>query len=299
MINFKEVELSDKQWMEPLITKADMGGCHQNFTNIFIWGKMDNKRVAKVNDFLVVKNGKNNDEQRYFYPAGLGDIKPVIEELMQDATDCGHKFMLAGVSPENIEVLNELYPGKFKYKKMRESFDYVYLLEKLVTLSGKKLHSKRNHINNFKRNNEWSFEEITSENIDECWKMNKQWCLDNGVEDNEDLSKEACAVRLCFENFEALQLEGGLIRANGKVVAYTMGEKLNSNTYVIHIEKAFGEIQGAYPMINAEFAAFIQEKYPEIIYVNREEDMGDPGLRKAKKSYYPEKMEEKYMAIYK
>ncbi|MPM89490.1 hypothetical protein SDC9_136599 [bioreactor metagenome] len=126
--------------------------------------------------------------------------------------------------------------------------------------------------------------------------MNKAWCKANQYEEDEQLVEELCAVRRCFNNFVPLGLEGGLLRLDGRIIAFTMGDKLNSNTYDIHIEKAFGEIQGAYQMINREFAVLIQDRHPEIIYFNREEDMGYEGLRKAKLSYHPVKMEEKFWA---
>lgn len=298
MINFNKVEITDKKWMEPLIAASDMRGCHQNFTNIFAWSEVYNYQVARVNDYLVVKGRINNDTPYYFYPAGWGDIKPVIETMKQDADDSQHEFILFGVSPENIEEINSLFPEHFEYQVMRDSFDYLYNLDKLVTLAGRKLQAKRNHINRFKANNNWSFEQISPENIAECWEMNRKWCKDNNCKDDVQLVNEYCAVNRCFDYFTELGLMGGLIRSDGRVIAYTMGEKLNSDTFDTHIEKAFSEIQGAYQMINREFAALIQENYPQIMYVNREEDMGYEGLRKAKLSYHPDKMEEKYSANY-
>lgn len=295
MINFQEIKLKDKEWMEPLIVAADMAGSHQNYTNMFAWSKIFEFRVAKVNDYLVVKGGSDAD-QFYLYPAGCGDIKPVIEVLKQDAAECGHSLTFLGVSPENREEINSLFPGKFIYEEMRDSYDYVYKLEKLESLSGNKLHSKRNHINYFKKNNTWSFELITEDNFDECWEMNKKWCEDNDCKEDKYLYKEYCAVRRCFDNYWDLGLEGGLLRKDGKVIAFTMGERLNSDTYVIHIEKAFSEIRGAYQMINREYVAYVKQTHPQMVYVNREEDMGYEGLRKAKLSYYPVKMEEKYSA---
>ena len=299
MIEFKEIELQDSTWMKPLFNDADMEGCHQKFATVFLWAKINDKRIARVNDYVVIKVMANSEKPFYFYPAGVGDIKPVIELMREDAAKSGHEFVLDGVSPKNIIELDQAFPNSFKYKEVRDNFDYVYLLEKMISLSGKKLSAKRNHINNFKRNHEWEFEPITKDNIDECWQMNKQWCLDNDCNKSEELQEEACAVKVAFRNFFELELEGGLIRADGKIIAYTIGEVLNSDTYVIHVEKAFSEIQGAYAMINREFAELIKERHPHLVYVNREEDVGDPGLRKAKKSYYPEKMEEKYLAKYK
>ena len=296
MINFKRVELNDKKWMDPLIAAADMRACHQNFTNTFIWAGTYDHHVARLKDYLVVKTRNTNGKYYYLYPAGAGDIKPVIEALKKDAADCGHEFSFYAVSPENIAEINSSFPDAFEYKELRDSFDYVYFLDKLVSLSGKKLQSKRNHINRFKENNKWSFERISPKNLDECWDMNVEWCLIRKVRDNIQLLQEDCAVRRCFENYAALELEGGLLRADGKVIAYTIGEKLNSDTYVVHVEKAFSEIQGAYQMINREYAVLIKATYPYIVYVNREEDMGLDGLRKAKLSYHPDRMEEKYLA---
>lgn len=298
MIDLKKVELKDKTWMEPLIAAADMRACHQNFTNIFAWGVVYQYRVAQVDNYLAVKGFVEEGGHYYFYPAGSGDLKPVLQALKKDAEECGHPFQMFGVSPENREVLNSMYPDDFEYQEMRDSYDYVYLLEKLVTLKGNKLHSKRNHINRFKQNSNWSFELISADNLDECWKMNLKWCKDNDCDDDEQLMKEKCAVRRCFDHYFQLGLEGGLLRLDGRVIAFTMGEVLNSDTYVTHVEKAFSEIQGAYQMINREFAALIQENHPGIVYVNREEDMGFAGLRKAKQSYHPYMMEEKYLARY-
>jgi len=299
MIDFKKIELADKQWIDELLSLADLPGCHQNFTNIFAWSEINNYRVARVKDYLVVKGGLDKEKKYYFYPAGQGDLQTVIEEMKQDAAQNQHKFILLGVSPENRESLNRLYPDKFVYQDTRDDYDYVFYLDKLVQLAGKKLQAKRNHINRFKANHqEWKIEEISLDNLAECWEMNIEWCKRNDCEDVDQLATEFCAVTRCFDNYQALQLEGALLRLDGRVIAFTMGERQNSDTYVIHIEKAFGDIQGAYQMINREFAEIIQQKYPQLVYVNREEDMGFEGLRKAKLSYYPDKMEEKFSAEY-
>ncbi|MGI6685309.1 MAG: DUF2156 domain-containing protein [Bacillota bacterium] len=297
MINFKPIEIEDQQWVIPLFAKADIWGCHQNFVNLLAWAKVFNYRIAKLDDYIVVKGEQTNKSPYYYYPIGQGDLKPVINALKQDAFEAGQEFIMFGLAPKNIDEINGLFPESFEFKDSRDSFDYVYLLEKLVSLSGKKLHAKRNHINRFKEHANWSFEEISEENLSECWEMNVEWCKIY-CKDDPQLAREFCAVHRCFYYFKELGLEGGLLRLDERVIAFTMGSKLNLDTYNIHIEKAFGEIQGAYQMINREFAALIQQKHPEMIYVNREEDMGYEGLRKAKLSYYPVRMEEKYLAKY-
>jgi hypothetical protein len=298
MIEFKNVEIDDKKWIDPLLAAADMQGCHYNFTNLFAWANTYQYQVAQVEGFLVVK-GNLDGTHYYFYPAGQGDPKPVIEEMLKDAASRGVEFRLGGLSKENIAELDSLFPDKFEYTEERDSFDYVYLLDKLVTLKGSDYRGKRNHVNYFKKNNNWSFEQISSENIADCWEMNTEWAKINGVKHDVQLANEYNAVRCCFEYFDELGLEGGLLRCEGRIIAYTMGDRLNlnSDTYDIHIEKAFGEIKGAYQTINQQFAAFLQKEHPDLVYINREDDMGQAGLRKSKLSYRPAIMVEKYWGV--
>ena len=297
MLNFKKIELEDKEWIVPILRESVISGCHQNFGNLFAWREINDTKVANVNDFLVAKQFICNVKDIYLYPMGKGDVKPVIEEIIRSVDK---NLIFAGLSPEEANELDELYPGKFIYDQVRNDYDYVYLLEKMVSLKGKKLHRKRNHLNAFIRNNlVWTFETITEENKAECIEMNKKWCIDIGCKDDKSLMDENCATKYFLKYFNELELQGGLIRVEDEVVAYTIGEVLNSDTYVLHIEKAFKDVQGAYPIINQQFAAWVQEKYPHLIYINREEDMGAEGLRKAKLSYYPDKMAVKYRAVLK
>lgn len=296
MLDFNKVKLSDKEWIKPLLALSDFNGCHQNFTNLFSWADVYNYRAVKINNFCIVKADYDSDYPYYIYPTGSGDIAPVIEQLITDAENNNHKFTMAGLQKENVDELERIFPGRFEFTPNRDIFDYIYLIDKLASLAGNKLHSKRNHINYFKQNYKWSFELIDDSNICECWDMTIDWCIKNGCKDDPELSEELCSVRKCYKNFKELGLEGGLLRADNKIVAYTMGEILNSNTYVIHIEKAFNDIRGAYQMINQQFAAAVKQNHPEMEYINREEDMGYEGLRKAKLSYYPDILLEKYTA---
>lgn len=297
MLNFKKIELEDKEWIIPILRESVISGCHQNFGNLFAWREINDTKVANVNDFLVAKQFICNVKDIYLYPMGKGDVKPVIEEIIRSVDK---NLIFAGLSPEEANELDELYPGRFIYDQVRDDYDYIYLLEKMVSLKGKKLHRKRNHLNAFIRNNlVWTFETITEENKAECIEMNKKWCIDIGCKDDKSLMDENCATKYFLKYFNELELQGGLIRVEDEVVAYTIGEVLNSDTYVLHIEKAFKDVQGAYPIINQQFAAWVQEKYPHLIYINREEDMGAEGLRKAKLSYYPDKMAVKYRAVLK
>lgn len=295
MLNFRRIELSDKTWIDPLLAKGNQRGSEYTFSNNFIYRKLYSVEAAQMDQYYLVYSGREDENYSpsYLYPSGSGDVKPVIEALRQDAKRRGVPFRMHAITKENCALLETLFPGQFVFTETRDSFDYIYKSESLITLSGKKLHSKRNFINRFKSEHEgtWSYEDITNENLDECWKMNVLWCEQSGCGDDPELMEEACAVRNCFNNFQALGLSGGLLRLDGKVIAFTMGRPLNSDTFIVHIEKAFAGIAGAYPMINQQF---VSHNCTNFLYVNREDDVGDEGLRKAKLSYKPAILLEKY-----
>ncbi len=285
--------------MDPLLAAADMPASHNNFTNLFIWAGYFKYRAAKAHGCLVVK-GKAGSKPYYLFPSGDPNPEAAIEALIGDAALSQHEFSLMGLTRGNLDILETLFPNTFTYTEMGlHAYDYIYLLKDMATLAGRKFSAKRNHINRFKANYNWGFELITSENLGQCREMSREWCRRHNCGEDVLLKYEECAVNRCFKNYSALNLEGGLLRVDGEVVAFTMGDRLNSDTYDIHVEKALSEYQGVYQMINREFAAHIQNKYPDLIYMNREEDMGYEGLRKAKLSYYPIRQEILYMGMLK
>ncbi|WP_069989339.1 DUF2156 domain-containing protein [Massilioclostridium coli] len=295
MLELKEIELTDKPWVDELLSYSDFRGCEYSFSTMFLWKFIYKTRIARVGDRLIV-GSMVDGKISFLFPPGKGELRPVIQAMEEYSVQLGQPFYLHSVNKQAQEQLEQEFPGKFEFTETRDYFDYIYFTEKLTTLSGKKLHSKRNHINRFLENNEgrWSYEPITPENKEECRQMNKRWCAVNDcLMDDEKLS-EQCAVAQAFRHFDALGLKGGLIRVDGEVVAYCMGEPLNSDTFVVHIEKAMSEIQGAYPIINQQFVKNTCQDYQ---YINREDDTGAEGLRKAKLSYYPALLEEKCNAV--
>ena len=144
------------------------------------------------------------------------------------------------------------------------------------------------------------FEPLTDANIPECIAMDNAWFAQRDsemeAEEKKQLGYENDAVHDALRNFDALGLIGGLIRAGGQVVAFSLGDRLGTDTFDVHFEKAFGDIQGAYAVINREMARYVRQTYPDVVYLNREDDVGIEGLRKAKLSYYPDILLEKYTA---
>lgn len=152
--------------------------------------------------------------------------------------------MLYNVTEDNFRQLEEWYPGQYQIEYNRDIADYVYESEKLATLSGKKLHAKRNHINKFKATfDDWCYEPITKENVEECFQMALKWRNESGCEEDVEKNAEMCVTLNSLRLFEELELKGGLLRVNGEIVAFTMGEPISEDTFVVHIEKAFADVQ--------------------------------------------------------
>lgn len=292
MIDFKEITLQDREWIQPILNQCDFNSCEYSFGNNFIWKNAYNVKVANVDGFYVEMSSGEEGSGRvsFLYPAGLGNIAPVIEKLIDYCKQKNLAFKMHGMLEAQKQQLELLFPGKFTCEAPRDVSDYIYSVEDLIDLPGKKYHGKRNHIRRFKDNN-WSFEPLSDQNIHECAIMNSEWCATNDCKGDNGKSQEYCAVKRAIKHFIELEFIGGLLRVDGKVVAFTIGERLNSNTIVVHIEKAFSEVQGAYPTINNEFLKNLATGFT---YVNREEDMGVEGLRKAKLSYNPVILLDKY-----
>ena len=303
MIDFHPPRLEEKPWVDELLRRADYRGCDYNFTNLFVWSRAYHQEIARVDDFLVTHVcGRMGCS--FMFPAGGGDLASVIRKLEEEAAGRGEPLRLVCLTPRQMAELEEFFPGQFTFTADRDGYDYLYEIDRLADLGGKRLHAKRNHINRFMENNpSWTYEEITPESLGECLAMDKEWyrrsLAREGEAEERDLGDEGVALRQAMEHYQALGLEGGLIRVYGEVVAFTMGDLLNSDTYDVHFEKAYGELQGAYAMINREFARWVRGRHPNVRYLNREDDMGVEGLRKAKESYYPDQMVENHTAMWK
>ena len=288
MLDFHPIELSDREWIDPLLRLSDFNTGEYTFVNNYIWRMVYHFECARFQDFCILKTDAYG--LSFVYPAGSGDLDALVAELRAYCEAAGQPLILQCVPERLLPELESRYPGQFDTVTNRDDYDYLYNTEDLITLKGKKYHSKRNFINRFTEG-DWKFEPITPNNIAECAAMNKEWCLQNGCADNEGMLHEQDAVMQSLKHFFELRLQGALLRLDGRVVAFTIGEPLNSNTYIIHIEKAFNDVAGAYPTINREFAEYAAKDYA---FINREEDTGDEGLRKAKLSYQPVDLLKKY-----
>ena len=302
MLNFHAPTARDYEWIQPILYKAGLPGADNTFQSMYFWDGYYGE-VGLAEGF-VTQYLRQDGAEVYLYPAGTGDLREAIEAIRADAAERGNPMRLRSLTNETREELEALYPGKFEFTACRNSYDYIYTVEELSELHGKKLQSKRNHCNRFEDEfPDWFTAPITDDNLPQCHEM-----LRIGYEQHEpavnaqeldQLQLEKAALQRAFDHFDELEMDGLLLSDGERIIAFSMGSRMNREYYDVGFEKAFPDVNGAYAMINREFSRMIAEKYPEVRFLNREDDMGSEGLRRAKESYQPTVLLEKYTADWK
>lgn len=291
MIDFKPLQITQKQEYSRFLAMSGKEGCEYSFVNLYLWGR---QRVAKVGEDLVIFS-QYNRKTVYLFPVGPGDKKQTVDAIIADAAKRGIPCRLAGLSQEDYAFLEQTYPGQFGIHFDRDSFDYVYKIDDLADLPGRKYQKKRNHLNRFRAERpEYRLEAITEENLPLVRQLTARWYEARLAEDPlGDFQLEQAALDRAFCHFRELELEGVLLWDGDQLLAMAMGSFLSADTFDIHFEKAMERSDGTYAAINQGFAAWLRKKYPQLAFLNREDDMGIEGLRKAKLSYCPDHMVEK------
>lgn len=291
---FKRPELEDKPVIDAYLQKMPDRSCERTFANIYLWSRHYHVKYAVIEDAVVFIY--EDDDMAFSYPVGTKEaVKRALDRLIRYSEERSGQLSLYCVLEEDFAQLEAWYPGQFSIEYDRDSADYVYESEKLATLAGKKLHGKRNHINKFKSVYEdWAYEDLNDGNVEECFQMALKWRNENGCEEDEEKNAEMCVTLNSLRLYKELGLKGGILRVNGEIVAFTLGEPACEDTFIVHIEKAYSGIDGAYPMINQQFVQHVCMDYK---YVNREDDTGAEGLRKAKLSYRPAFLVNKGVAV--
>ncbi|MFT4222547.1 DUF2156 domain-containing protein [Dysgonomonas sp.] len=287
MISFKQITLSDKKAFDACFESNAYRACDFCFTNLYAWNAKFKTVFAIINRTIFLRFQDSDGQLYYMMPIGKMPLPDAFDLMIQDAKENRIPFQMKGISNDMWEIIQKEIPGEFRRLPDRNNDEYIYFSEKLIKLSGKKLQSKRNHINRFKADNpDWEYFPLMSKSeLDECAAMLDEWENVNVMKIDFSQRYDYIATKIMLEHFDYFQLRGGALRVNGKIVAFTIGEPLTSDTFVIHVEKAFAEMNGAYTMINQQF---IEHEASEFTYINREEDMGMDNLRKAKMSYYPD-----------
>lgn len=294
MISFSRLQLAQKAQYEDILFACGSRSCEYCFDNLYLWGRQEAAFFPGGIAFFSHFYGKSV----YPYPIGTGDRRAVLEAILEDARSRGIPCRITSMTQAETQELESWFPGKFLFRPDRDGFDYVYAIDDLADLKGRKFQKKRNHVHKFRASHPDCLSvPLEKENLPQAQEMVAQWFRQRLAEDpHGDYLLEQIALSRAFRHFEALGMEGLMLVENGQVLAVTLASRLSENTMDVHFEKAREDVDGAYAAVNCEFARYLRLKHPELAFLNREDDLGLPGLRQAKLSYQPHHMEEKYCA---
>ena len=296
MIDFHPVRIADRATIEHYTMPSGIYNCDLSFTNMFCWQNIYHSSWAVIDGFLVIRFHIGGGEKiGYMQPVGKGDFAPIIPALREDAHAHGQRLRIIGLTDEGREMIRNMHAGLFAFESDRALEDYVYNADDLRNLPGRRYQPKRNHINRFTAEYpDYRYEELTRDRFAECMALEREWRQAHGGRVSE-LCAEQRAMQRAFDHFEELGILGGCIYVGDRLVAFTYGSAVNDHTFDTHVEKADTEFDGAFTIINKLFAEHLPEQFTMI---NREEDLGLEGLRRAKLSYHPAVIQHKFTAIH-
>lgn len=289
MLDFREVTLDDKPFLEAILKNCEEFSCENTFVNLYVWQKAYGTKIALKNGTLFIKYN-DGEQDNYRFPIG-GDLETGLKEIIDH---CGGYPVFWSPISAVFSRLPKWFTEKYISAPTRDSFDYIYLQSDLSSLQGKKYHGKRNHISAFSKKYNWRYEAITPDNTDKIIRCAEEWYSQNSERLDRYALCEKEGVLTVLENPDRLSVTGGAIFIDDTAVAFTLGTPISEKVFDIFAEKALPDFASAYTVINKEFAL---RELGNFKYINREDDMGLEGLRRAKLSYHPAVILEKYIFI--
>jgi len=287
--HFKPIELDDHAVIHNHLWKYQPSISEYTFTNLFIWRHFYNFRWCINKGHLLITGYKDSTHFGY-QPIGpsprINSTKELLEWLMEQPNS-SEPYIMRADSRMAAEIND--HPS-LTIKPARDDYDYLYVTKDLSELRGRRFHSKRNHIKRFKKDHRYEYRLLTTDVIGGCKELANRWCSARNCTKDYRLCSELKAVHDLLDHFDDLCIQGGVILVEGNVEAFAAGELLNETTAVIHVEKA-NSARGAYAVINQQFA---DHQWKNTDFINREQDLGEPGLRKAKQQYHPHMLVEKF-----
>ncbi len=288
---FKPLELADRDLLGKILWDYQPETSELTFTNLFMWQAHYGYAWCLHQDRLLVISRNGAGMSWALPPVGPPPRREICLELL---TWLRYE---QGQSTPRIERADQRLVAELTgeatlvVEAARDHFDYFYRSGELIQLAGAPYHAKRNHINSFEREFSYRYEPLGPQHLSACLDMAERWCQFRRCDEDQNLIGEHDAIVRALRHFATLEVQGGVILVHDQVEAFTFGELLNRATAVIHIEKANPEMRGLYALINQQFC---QHAWAQVPFINREQDLGEPGLRVAKMSYHPQRLVEKY-----
>ncbi|MDP4179602.1 MAG: phosphatidylglycerol lysyltransferase domain-containing protein [Bacillota bacterium] len=298
-LKFKEISINDKDYINSFLKLSNPEISELTFANMFMWRNFYNFRFVEINGLLCLISMPEKARPYAFIPIGnvnSGNFREALQIMKEFFRENNWSLVFNRVPESFITLFNENFQNDIEIEYDNNNSDYVYYSKDLITLSGKKYDGKRNHIHKLKKQYEYSYEKLDSSNIHECKRIMDEWCAEKNCEEHGSNYCEKKANTELLDNLEKIGCKGALINVNGRFEAFTIGEMLNNNTAVIHVEKANSKINGLYTFVNQQFC---ENEWHSAEYINREQDLGIEGIRRAKLSYHPAKIIKKYSVIFK
>lgn len=286
---FKLLELEDKDIITRFLKQDPPVSSELNFTNLYMWRLHYRPHWREYGDCLLIVYRPDDEAPMALPPVGKGDKGAALEAIFQEMKALGHDPVVGRASKPFVD--DWVDSGRFQVAARPDQSDYVYRTQDLASLSGRKYHQKKNHLNRFKKEYIFELKEITPELVPAVLDLQEGWCELRRCAEEPSLRNEDMAVYEALGRFKDLDCRGLAITIEGKVEAFALGEPLNDSTAVIHIEKANPDVNGSYAAINYFFCQVFLD---DLEFVNREQDLGVDGLRRAKESYHPHHMVDKY-----
>ena len=291
MINFKLIEKSQIEEYRKYYDHSSGLGWDLNILNSYLWRNEFNINFSVFDETLIKAYFKDDGSiWGYCLPTGK-NVRGAMDEIFADAEERGIKVHIVLLTTAQRAMLETMYPSRFLYVRSPENQDYIYYSKDLATLAGKKFHAKRNHISRFYRKyTDTCFKTLDNSNRQDAMQVVYDWCKENNI--NQSTYEELEVIKEALDNFEGFKMSGAVLYVEERPIAMTLGSEISPRVFDVNFEKALREYDGAYAVINNEFAKTLT-RYE---YINREEDMGIEGLRKAKLSYNPVIILDRYNA---
>jgi uncharacterized protein len=290
MADFDPINLEHKKVFDRVFAQDPPQTSELTFTNLYMWRLRYRPVWTTWHDCLLIIMQPEGEQPFGLPPAGSGDKRQAADTLCRELEKISSEPRLARI-PEDF-VRRHVDTARYTAREDPDNDDYVYLARELIHLPGRKFHTKKNHLNRFLKNCPFEYRKLDAELVECFLRMQEDWCELKDCVDNTELYEEDRAVYEALTSVDELGFTGGAIVIDSQVEAFSLGELLNPDTAVIHIEKANPRISGLYAAINQRFC---EDAWQNVTYVNREQDLGLEGLRKAKQSYQPHHMVKKFV----